>query len=246
MEIEHLAFIMDGNRRYGKKQLISLDEAYKKGMEKFLEMVSLQVKYGIKETSFYGLSHDNYEKRPLKELKILFKLIKFFSSNEQIQDFFNEYNIKTNIIGDLKALDRTKKGREFGDKKMLKDALKEIEDRNSKIDKVKFVVNIAINYDGQTEIVSALKKISKKITSGEIKENNINEKMIKEHIWFSESKPADVIVRTGNSPRLSGFMLWDCEYSEIYLSNKLWPEFSEVDFINVMTWYKDQKRNFGK
>lgn len=245
MNFEHIAFIMDGNRRYAKKNGLSLQEGYKRGMEKFIHFVTLQVKYGIKETSFYALSKDNYEKRSIEELEEIFRLIQFFAGNKEIDQFFKENKIKVEIVGEISAMEKKEKKAPIGGRKQLIESLRKKYDmHNQIIGKEKFKVNIALNYDGQAEIVHAFKEISKKIASGELKENKITEKTIKEHIFFN-GKEADVIVRSGNAPRLSGFMLWDSKYSEIYLTNKLWPELDETDFLRIIEWFNGIKRNFG-
>lgn len=245
--VEHIGFIMDGNRRYAKKQNISLKEGYQKGMEKFLEMISLQVKYNIPETSFFALSNDNLNNRDKdNELKPLAELMKLFSESKDIEKFFEEYKIKINLIGDIELLNKKVNKLKIIEKKFFKTLQKKYEEFNNKIGKAKFTVNVVLNYGGQSEIVHAVKEIVKKVQAGEIKEKSINEKLVKENLWFKDSKPAEVIVRTGNSPRLSGFMLFDSQYSELYFTHKLWPEMDEVELVKIIDWYKEQERNFGK
>ena len=246
MTITHLAFIMDGNRRYGKKHRIENKDAYKLGLDKFLDIISFQVKYNIYETSFFALSHDNYEKRPENEKDALGELIKGFSKSENVKDFFRKHKIFVRIIGDIDEINRKDKKKLGLIGLSIKSLKKEIEKWNEGIDKPSFVVNIALNYDGHTEIKHAFKEISKKIEKGELKTSSINEKTIKKHLWFNESNAPEVIVRPGDAPRLSGFMLWDSKYSEIYLTKKLWPEIDESDFVKILDWYKNIKRNFGK
>lgn len=244
-KINHLSFIMDGNRRYSKKQKIGPREGYRKGMEKFLEFVSFQVKYNIKETSFFALSHDNYISRSPSELKTLFELIEFFTQNEQIEEFFKVNKIRINLIGDIETLEKNQKKIDSSKKKIISELKKKFEDWNNEVGKENFIVNIALNYGGQSEIVHACKLIASKVQTGELKLNKITEKTIKEHIWF-KSTPPEIIVRSGDAPRLSGFMLFDSAYSEIYFIKKLWPEMDEGDFVSIINWYKTIKRNFGK
>lgn len=245
MKIEHIAYIMDGNRRYAKKQQISKKEGYKKGMEKFLEFISFQVKYGVKETSFFALSNDNYLKRSNEELDSIFNLIEWFSNNEDIETFFLDNKVKLNLIGDIDYVEKNETKRNPVKKSIIKKLKKKALDWNTKIGENKFTVNLAINYDGQLEIVTSVKKIFQKISSGEITLKQVNENLIKDNMWFN-SEPAQIIVRPGDAPRLSGFMLWDSKYSEIYLTKKLWPELDEADFVGILDWYKNIQRNFGK
>ena len=237
---------MDGNRRYAKKQQLSTKEGYKKGMEKFLHFVTLQVKYKIPQTSFFALSNDNYVKRPLDEKKAIFELVKAFSENKEIKEFFIEHKVHVHLRGDLKEIEKVENKVSKFNKETITNLKKELEEQNSIIQKPQFTVNIALNYDGQKEILHAIKEIGKKIEKGDMKSSSITQKTIKQNLWFNDSNSPEVIVRTGNAPRLSGFLLWDSEYSEIYLTKKLWPEMDEADFVQINNWYKEQQRNFGK
>lgn len=244
--INHIAFIMDGNRRYAEKQNISLKKAYSIGMSKFLEFVSLQVKYKIKETSFYALSNDNYKKRAKDELETIFNLMKDFTSNRDIETFIKDNKIKLNLVGDIDALEKETNKAGISDKKLVTSLKQRFKDWYDEINnKEDYVVNIALKYDGQSEIVHACKEICRKVSEGELNSNKIDEKTIKSNMWFNGA-PADVIVRPGDAPRLSGFMLWDSKYSEIFLTKKLWPELDESDLTYIFEWYKGIARNFGK
>ena len=236
--IEHIAFIMDGNRRYSKKNFMSIKEGYMKGMEKFLEIVSFQIKYNIYETSFFALSKENYEKRSEEEKNTLFDLINFFSENKNIKNFFEENKIKIELKGDIEKLRKKEL--------VVKKLLNELNKWNQTNLEYKFKVNLCLNYNGQDEILHSFKTILKKINLGEIKENSITTQTIKKNLWFNENVEPQIIVRTGDAPRISGFMLWDSNYSEIYFMKKLWPEFEESDFTQILDWYKNIKRNFGK
>lgn len=242
--VNHIAFIMDGNRRYAKKQNLSPKEGYEKGLQKLIQFIALQVKYKIPITSFYGLSSDNYKKRSPEELEILFNLTKELYENEELNNFFKEHKIKVNLKGNVDEIIKKEKKNPIRNK-IITNMQKEFEKRNNSIGKSEFTVNIAINYKGQEEITHAVKEIAKKIESKELSIKSITPKTIKKHLFFTE-EPPEIIVRPGNAPRLSGFMLWDSEYSEIYLTKKLWPELSEVDLMQILNWFKEQNRNFGK
>lgn len=236
---------MDGNRRYAKKKELSKKEGYKAGMEQFLNFVKYQIKYNIEETSFFALSNDNYSKRPIEEMETLGNLVKGFSENIQIWEFFSENKIQIGLkgyISEMEAKESISKGRIF----FIKELKKKVEKHNSSLEEVKFKVNIALNYDGQEEIVFAVKKIAQLLKYGEIELENINAELIKNNIYFNSSPAPEIIVRAGDAPRISGFMLWDSEYSEIYLTKKLWPELREEDFVEILNWYNNLKRNFGE
>jgi undecaprenyl diphosphate synthase len=251
LKINHIAFIMDGNRRFSNKIGKSKKEGYSYGMEQFLEVVKFQIEYNIKETSFFALSNDNYKKRSENELKILKDLVLKFHKSDKIKDFFEKNKIKISIVGNLKEVksDLKKKTISNEKKEFITEALnfeKEIKNWVSKIKNPKFKVNICLNYDGQEEILHSFKEILKKIKSGNLKEKEINTETIKNNLYFSKSKPPEIIVRPGNAPRLSGFMLWDSKYSEIYFTKKLWPELTKEDLRGILVWYSNIKRNFGK
>jgi undecaprenyl diphosphate synthase len=242
--VEHIAFIMDGNRRYSVKNNLTKKEGYNAGMEQFFNFVKYQVKYEIFETSYFALSIDNYDKRG-EDLKPIGELIKNFFKEDKFEEYFFENRIKINIRGDIDDIEE--KERTFGEKLYFKDMKKRFEKYNSKIgDNFKYKVNIALNYDGHREILQSFKKILNKIKGGEIDENEVCENMIKNNISFSDSKAPEIIVRPGDAPRTSGFMLWDSKYSEIYLTKKLWPELDEEDFKEILNWYSTLQRNFGK
>ena len=190
--------------------------------------------------SFFALSSDNYNKRSKEELKIIYDLISFFSNNSRIEKFIKQNKIKLEIKGDLERVEKKAE-----DKALFKKLKEKFDNLAKESADFKYKVNIALNYDGQEEIIHSFKKVIKKINQKELNLNEINEKVIKENLWFSNSSAPQIIVRTGDAPRLSGFMLWDSKYSEIFLTKKLWPELSETDFVQIIDWYKNVKRNFG-
>lgn len=243
--INHIGFIMDGNRRYGTKYNLSRKEAYEAGMKQLLNFVKYQVKNNIFETSFYALSTDNYENRG-NDLQPIGDLIKKFFQNDEFEKYFLENKIKISLRGEIDELEE----KDRKDRK-IKLFISELRERFNKFnkqlgDEYKYRVNIAINYDGQKEILSSFKNIYNRIIAGELKIENINEETIKENIYYNDSKAPEIIVRPGDAPRLSGFMLWDSKYSELYLTKKLWPEMNEDDFLEILNWFHSIKRNFGK
>lgn len=236
---------MDGNRRYAKKQKLLISKGYKDGMKRFLDFLSYQVKYNIYETSFFALSCDNYEKRPDDEKSTLYKLIDYFTKDKSIEDFIISNKFRVEIKGDIDRMIERERSINKDKGTFIENLLEKVNEWNQKNPDFKFVANIALNYDGQNEIVHSFKKIFEKVKSGEINAEDVDEKIIKENLWFSGHEP-EIIVRPGDAPRLSGFVLWDSKYSEIYLTHKLWPELDESDFVKILDWYKGIKRNFGK
>lgn len=236
---------MDGNRRYGVKYNLSKKDAYRAGMGQFLNFVKLQVKYNIFETSFYALSTDNYENRG-DDLKPIGSLIKDFFKDKELEEYFFKNKIKIYLKGEIDELEEKDKK-----EKRIKLFVSELRERFEKFnkrlgDEFDYRVNIAMNYDGQKEILTSFKKIYQSITKGELDIEDVNEETIKDNLYFRKSKAPEIIVRPGDAPRLSGFMLWDSKYSELYLTKKMWPELEEEDFIKIIDWFNAIKRNFGK
>ncbi|MDA3856108.1 MAG: polyprenyl diphosphate synthase [Candidatus Woesearchaeota archaeon] len=243
--INHIGFIMDGNRRYGDKYNLSKKEAYRAGMEQFLNFVKYQVKHNIFETSFYALSTDNYENRG-EDLRPIGDLIQNFFKDDDLEEYFIKHKIKLCLRGEIDELEE-KDRKERKIKLFVSDLRKRFEKCNAKIgQEFKYRVNIAINYDGQKEILRSFKSIYEKISNGSLDFEKVDEKTIKNNIYYNDSKSPEIIVRPGDSPRISGFMLWDSKYSELYFTKKLWPEMNEEDFVEILDWFKSIKRNFGK
>lgn len=239
--VNHIGWIMDGNRRYAKNKNISLKEGYKQGMEQFLNVLKFQISQDIRHTSFFALSTDNYKKRSEKELKPIVDLIKDFFEDKSIIDFFTQNNFNLTLRGDIEKIEEKETMLKRSEKEFLGNLRKKFNQINENVTQPKFFAHIAINYDGHEELVHATKKI---IEEG-ITPEKITPSLLKEHLYFNDVKAPEIIVRPGNAPRTSGFLLFDSKYSEIYLTKKLWPELNQNDFKEILTWYSNQKRNFG-
>jgi len=244
--IKHIAFIMDGNRRFAKENNLSKKEGYQLGLDKLIEFVKYQIQYNIKETSYFALSVDNYKKRPIEEKKGVYELIKSFSNNETIRNYFFKNKIKISLKGDIDYIIENEKTNPIIDNYFINNIKKELDEWNNQNKTHNYYVNLCINYDGQDEILYSFKKILNKIKDNKLKKEEITTDTIKQNIFFSNSPSPEIIVRPGNAPRISGFMLWDSKYSEIYLTKKLWPQLTEEDFKSILEWFNNQKRNFGK
>jgi|TARA_B100001059_G_scaffold208376_1_gene220592 undecaprenyl diphosphate synthase len=217
--LNHVAFIMDGNGRWGKKIGKGRNFGHLKGVETVKKIVKTSIKLNIPFITFYVFSSENW-RRPKKEINFLFKLIKGYFSKE-IKSIIKQ-GIKINILGETKGLSSDIK------KALNKTAL--FTKKNKKIN-----INLAINYGSKNEILSALKKIKKKI--------NINN--FEKNLYTANMPNPDILIRTGGHKRLSNFLLWQLAYSELFFLNKLWPDFNSSDLINIIDKYKKMKRNFG-
>ena len=218
--LNHIAFIMDGNGRWGKKNKKGRNYGHLKGVETVKKIVKASIKFKIPILTFYVFSSENW-KRPQYERTYLFKLIKNYFSKE-IQNLIRQ-EIKINIFGEMKKLP--------SDLKLVLKKSMELTSNNKKI-----TVNLAINYGSKMEILQAIKKVKKKVTLQSIEKN----------MYTKNIPDPDILIRTGGHQRLSNFLLWQLSYTELFFLKKLWPDFNSNDLYKVIEKYKKIKRNFGK
>ena len=220
--LNHVAIIMDGNGRWGLKNKNSRNAGHKAGLKTVEKIINHSIKKNIKFLTLYAFSTENW-KRPNVEIKYLFSLLENFLK-KKINNL-NKNNIKLKIIGKKKF------------SKTLNNLLikcEKITKKNSKLQ-----INLALNYGSRSEIIDALKKVYQKKLI-------INEKNISSLLYTKNIPDPDLLIRTGNTKRLSNFLLWQLSYSEIFFSKKLWPEFSEKDYNTIINKFRTIKRNFGK
>ena len=217
--VSHIAFIMDGNGRWGKKKKKGRNFGHLKGVETVKKIVRCSIKFRIPIVTFYVFSSENW-KRPKSEIGFLFKLIRSYFSEEIINVV--KQGIKINILGEMNKLP-------IELKKILKKSTEQT--KNNK----KIIVNLAINYGSKNEILNAVKKIKDKI----------NQKKVEKNLYTKNMPDPDILIRTGGHQRLSNFMLWQLAYSELFFLKKLWPEFNSKDLLRIINKFKTTKRNFG-
>ena len=220
-KLNHVAFIMDGNGRWGKKRNKGRNFGHLNGVKTVRKIVKSSIKLKIPVLTFYVFSTENW-KRPQSEINFLFELITIYFKKELNNVVSN--GIKINIIGQINKLPSKIRYK-------LKDVVK-LTEKNKKI-----IVNLAINYGSKIEIVNALKKSKNK---KKISVNSLNK-----NLYTNNLPDPDVLIRTGGHKRLSNFMLWQLAYAEIYFLDKLWPDFNEKDLKKVINNFKKVKRNFG-
>tara|TARA_Y200000002_G_scaffold370735_1_gene366586 strand:- start:688 stop:1362 length:675 start_codon:yes stop_codon:yes gene_type:complete len=218
----HVAIIMDGNGRWGLKNKKSRNAGHKAGLDTVEKVIKETIKQKIKFLTLYAFSTENW-KRPKKEIKYLFNLLENFLVNK-IEELHKQ-NIKLKIIGI----------KNFSLK--LNKLLKASEKKTSKNHKLQ--INLALNYGSKAELINAFKKLQK----DKVK---INEKNIRKYLLTNDIPDPDLLIRTGNTKRLSNFLLWQLSYTEIFFEKKLWPDFNENDYNKIIMNYKKIKRNFGK
>ena len=220
--INHVAVIMDGNGRWGIKHKGSRNLGHRAGLKTVEDVIQVSIEEKIKYLTLYTFSTENW-KRPKKEVSFLFRLLENFLK-EKI-DVLIKRKIKLKFIGELKIIPST-----------LKKLIKISEKKTSQNSIIQ--VNIALNYGSRSELISTLKLINKK----KIK---INEMNIDNNLFTKNIPNPDIMIRTGNTQRLSNFLLWQLAYTEIFFEKKLWPDFKKKDFIMILKKYKLIKRNFG-
>ena len=219
--LNHVAIIMDGNGRWGLKHKNSRNAGHKAGLNTVESIIKQSIKNKIKYLTLFAFSTENW-KRPKKEINYLFDLLENFLINKL--DDFHTQNIKLKIIG----------SKNFSKKLNL--LLNLAEKKTSKNTKIQ--INIALNYGAKLELINAIKNIQKN-------KDKINEKNIEKFLYTKNIPDPDLMIRTGNTKRLSNFLLWQLAYAEIFFEKKLWPDFNDNDFNRIIKEYKNLKRNFG-
>ena len=219
--LNHVAIIMDGNGRWGLKHKNIRNEGHKAGLETVEKIIKESIKQKIKYLTLYAFSSENWS-RPKKEIKYLFNLLENFLLNK-IEDL-NKQNIKLNIIGVKNFSKKLNKLLSLSEKKTSKNTTLQI--------------NLALNYGSKFEILNALKKINKN-------NENISEKNLTKYLQTKNIPEPEILVRAGDTKRLSNFLLWQLAYAEIFFEKKLWPDFNEKDYIRIIKNFKQIKRNFG-
>ena len=220
--LKHVAIIMDGNGRWGLKYKNSRNAGHKFGLKTVEKIIKETIKNKISYLTLFAFSTENW-KRPQKEINYLFNLLENFLSN-RISDL-NKQNIKLKILGSKK----------FSPK--LNKLLNNSEKRTSK--NTKLQINLALNYGSKSELIDAFKKIKKS-------KSIVNEKNLSKNLQTKNLPDPDILIRAGNTKRLSNFLLWQLAYSEIFFEKKLWPAFNEKDYNRIIKEYKNIKRNFGR
>ena len=220
---KHVAIIMDGNGRWGLKKKNSRNAGHKKGIFRVEEIISHSIKKKIKFLTLYTFSSDNW-KRPKIEINFLLNLLESYIDKE-----FNNIkkkNLKIKVLGDISKFP-----------KGLKTKLRKVEKKTKNNSLMQ--INIALNYGSRQELINAFKKINYR------KKKIITEKLISNNLYTKNIPDPEILIRTGNTNRLSNFLLWQINYTEIFFVRKLWPDFNKNDFNKILKKFNKIKRNFG-
>ena len=220
--LRHVAIIMDGNGRWGLKNKNSRNAGHKAGLNTVEKIIKQTIKNKISFLTLFAFSTENW-KRPKKEINFLFSLLENFLK-KRIEELHSQ-NIKLKILGSKKFSSKLNKLLNKSEKKTSKNT--------------KLQINLALNYGSKSELIEAFKKMKKN-------KSIVNEKNLSKNLQTKNIPDPDLLIRTGDTKRLSNFLLWQLAYSEIFFEKKLWPAFNEKDYNRIIKEYKNIKRNFGK
>ena len=226
---KHVAIIMDGNRRWAKKRGLPTGVGHSEGANTLEKVADACADIGIDFLTVYAFSTENW-KRAEDEVNYLMKLLA-----KHIKEFdkrIKNRNIRFRMVGDINRLNEE-----------LQNGIREIEERTK--NNTGLTVNIAINYGGRAEITYVAREIANKVKNGDMEAKDIDENTISKYLQTKDSPDPDLIIRTGGENRLSGFLLWQAAYSELYFTEVLWPDFNKDELEKAILEYNNRKRNFG-
>lgn len=226
---QHTAIIMDGNGRWAKERGMVRVQGHNAGMKSLKEIVKASSTMGIKYLTVYAFSTENW-KRPQDEVSGIFKLVVKYIKQE-IKEL-DANNVRVNIIGDWHALPEDARA-------SLQYALDTTKDNDG------LVFNVALNYGGRAEILKSVKTILDKVSSGEISQEDLTEDTISSYLYTAEMPDPDLIIRTGGEYRLSNFLTWQSAYSELYVTDVYWPDFTPAELEKAIEAYNGRERRFG-
>jgi undecaprenyl diphosphate synthase len=226
----HVAIIMDGNGRWAKKRLLSRIKGHERGSETVRAIVRACRKIGISYLTLYAFSTENWQ-RPRSEVAALMTLLKKFLESEQKEMLDN--NIRLYAIGQTERLPKN-----------VRQVLYKAMTLTKKNDGM--ILNLALSYGGRAEIVKMVKEIAIKAKDDSISPDAITPEIISEHLYTSEIPDPDLLIRTSGEMRISNFLLWQIAYTEIYVTDTLWPDFGKDEFVRILQDYQLRKRRYGK
>lgn len=229
---KHVAIIMDGNRRYSKIQgNIDVIKGHEIGVDTLEKVLDWVIELGIEIITVYAFSTENFN-RPEHEVNGLMDL--FVKNFKRLVNHkkIHKNEVKVKVVGKTELLPDN-----------VKDAIEEAEKATAHYNKRLF--NIAIGYDGRLEIIDSIKKIVDDVEEGKISKDDIDEELVSKNLYTEGLDDPNLIIRTSGEERLSGFLLWQSSYSELYFCDSLWPELRKVDFLRAMRAYQERERRFG-
>lgn len=229
-ELRHVAIIMDGNGRWAKSRGLERFMGHRKGTQATIDSVEVGVNLNLEHMTLYVFSSENWG-RPTKEVEYLMGLLIEMVIKE-IPDLM-EKNVKLKVIGNMERIPEKPRAK-------LQEAI-DVTANNTGMQ-----LNLAISYGARQEIVSAVKSIAAQVASGEVKIDDIDENLFANNLYLKGAPDPDLIIRTGGEFRLSNYLLWQAAYSEFYVTDTLWPDFTKEEFLKAVEFFKTRERRFGK
>ena len=223
----HLGIIMDGNRRWAREKGLPVLEGHRRGAKRLKEIGGITLEKGIKVLTVFAFSTENW-KRSKMETNYLMQILKQFLNVENVKEL-NQKGVRLNIIGEKERLPAK-----------LQKRIEEVEKITST--NKKGILNLAVSYGGRSEIIQAIKKIIRE----KVSPDKIDEDLINENLWTKGLPYPDLIIRTSGIKRLSNFLTWQTAYSELYFTEKYWPDFTEKELDKALTDFSLRQRRFGK
>lgn len=227
---KHIAIIMDGNRRYAKKNKLLLLEGHRKGAEKLKEVLAWCKEYNIKELTLYTFSIQNFS-RTKDEVDYLMNLFREYFDAFFKDKIFDEDKIKVNIIGRKQLFPSD-----------IQEKMNQVEEKTKNYSQ--HILNFAMGYGSREELVDAFQALAKKVENKTLSSEQITEETINPALYLSHAP--DILIRTGGEKRLSNFLLWQCSYTELFFIDSFWPEFSKQEFTSIIKKFTERERRFGK
>lgn len=226
----HVAIIMDGNGRWAKMRNLPRTSGHEAGVEAVREVVKAASELGIKFLTLYTFSIENW-KRPQEEVTALMRLLSRTTRREI--DELNRNKVRLITTGRIDGLS-------FSRRQVLKYAMDKTKDNEG------LVLNLALNYGGRTEIIDAVKQIAKLVKAGKIKADEIDESLFNQYLYTAGLPDPDLLIRTSGEMRISNFLIWQTSYTELYITNVLWPDFGRKELMDAIIEYQKRERRFGK
>jgi undecaprenyl diphosphate synthase len=226
----HIAIIMDGNGRWARKRGLPRIAGHRAGVKTVKRIVEAASGLKISTLTLFTFSTENWQ-RPKEEVSAIMNLL--YETTKRELSELEKNNVRLITTGDIEALSPTRK-------EILKKAIQRTRDNTG------LILNLALNYSGRSEILDAIRKISVDICSGEVKSEEVDEKLFSSYLYTRELPDPDLLIRTSGEMRISNFMLWQTAYTELYITPVLWPDFSTADFYQAIWAYQNRQRRFGK
>ena len=227
---QHIAIIMDGNGRWARKRGLPKIMGHRQGVKSVENIVEACIEFGVRYLTVYAFSTENWQ-RPKYEVKLLFKLLVDFINNQT--QLFHDNNVRVHIIGERDRINSE-----------VRKVIEQLEEDTKTYDKL--TLNIALSYGSRQEIVNAVKILAGEVKEGKLEPLCIDENIFSRHLYTSSCPDPDLLIRTSGEMRLSNFLLWQLSYTEIYVTEKYWPDFGKKDLKKAIEEYQRRERRFGK